>query len=181
MPRSSPNSGARSIEPPNAWEPSTTARPAARRARKMVEERDRRAPDRLRRQQPRPVRPSSAAGGSRVLRLRPGGVGRVQRYRDRPWSDLVGYGAYNRHIACVMESADQRRVAADVAQPGRALRGGCSADGTDHAGLLHARLRRAPRAPPAPGARTRLGSVRALGRAQGIDGPAVSRSECLTL
>jgi hypothetical protein len=26
-----------------------------------------------------------------------------------------------------------------------------------------------------------LGSVRALGRAQGIDGPAVSRSECLTL
>jgi hypothetical protein len=32
---------------------------------------------------------------------------RVQRYRDRPWSDLVAlWRAYNRHIACVMESAD---------------------------------------------------------------------------
>jgi len=37
---------------------------------------------------------------------------RVQRYRDRPWSDLVAlWRAYNRHIACVMESADPDVVA----------------------------------------------------------------------
>jgi hypothetical protein len=37
---------------------------------------------------------------------------RVQRYRDRPWSDLVAlWRAYNRHIACVMESADPDTVA----------------------------------------------------------------------
>jgi hypothetical protein len=37
---------------------------------------------------------------------------RVQRYRDRPWSDLVAlWRAYNRHIACVMESADHDAVA----------------------------------------------------------------------
>jgi hypothetical protein len=36
---------------------------------------------------------------------------RVQRYRDRPWSDLVAlWRAYNRHIACVMESADPELV-----------------------------------------------------------------------
>jgi len=36
---------------------------------------------------------------------------RVQRYRDRPWSDLVAlWCAYNRHIACVMESADPELV-----------------------------------------------------------------------
>jgi hypothetical protein len=36
----------------------------------------------------------------------------VQRYRDRPWSDLVAlWRAYNRHIACVMESADPGTVA----------------------------------------------------------------------
>ena len=37
---------------------------------------------------------------------------RVQRYRDRPWSDLVAlWRAYNRHIACVMESANPDVVA----------------------------------------------------------------------
>ena len=90
---------------------------------------------------------------------------RVQRYRDRPWSDLVAlWRAYNRNIACVMESADPDAVArdADVAQPGRACVEGCSADGTDDAGLLHARLRRASRTPPAPGAGQRLGSMTRL-------------------
>ena len=37
---------------------------------------------------------------------------RVQRYRDRSWSDLVAlWRAYNRHIACLMESADPAEVA----------------------------------------------------------------------
>jgi len=36
---------------------------------------------------------------------------RVQRYRDRSWSDLVAlWRAYNRHIACLMESADPAAV-----------------------------------------------------------------------
>lgn len=36
---------------------------------------------------------------------------RVQNYRDRPWCDLVAlWRAYNRHIACVMESADPHAV-----------------------------------------------------------------------
>src|SRR5262245_63703911 len=37
---------------------------------------------------------------------------RVQGYRDRSWSDLVAlWRAYNRHIACLMESADPAAVA----------------------------------------------------------------------
>jgi len=37
---------------------------------------------------------------------------RVQGYRDRSWNDLVAlWRAYNRHIACLMESADPAAVA----------------------------------------------------------------------
>ena len=177
MPPSSPNSGARSIAPPNAWEPSRQRSRPPDSARKMVEEGDRRSPDRLAaNNHSRFVRAQRQddlvfAGYDQDAWVRCSAMGSTVERSGRLWQ------AYNRHIACVMESADIPAlvVTAGLAQPRRACVEACAALGTDNPELLHARLRRASRTPPAPGARTRLGSVKALRRAQGIDGPAVSR------
>jgi hypothetical protein len=78
----------------------------------------------------------------------------VQRYRERPWTDLVGlWQAYNVHIASVMESADRRRRAsAGASQPRSHRHGGRQRSRTGDARLLHARLRRASEASSAAGA-----------------------------